>query len=262
MTERASLPPIPTTSMPYQFRKSPHVRVVALGALVTVMSGCSRDVTSPSQVALRPAGLRAATPPTPIGSVTRAIAVALKDSSARASALRAMRASKFREGKLQLNRYLRGQAGRSLLEAASRATGRPQSAVLATLDSLPSLEFYMPVAAHRAAWDGGEKLLVAGALDDSSIVAYDLDGNTVNLSITSPPSTPVLAVVPVETNFGDVRYDGIPAATATILPPCGPEDPPDCDWNPGGGGGMPAQPPGIYMDKMVIRDAHEPWLRG
>jgi hypothetical protein len=77
-----------------------------------------------------------------------------------------MRASKFREGKLQLNRNLRGQAGRSLLEAASRATGRPQSAVLATLDSLPSLEFYMPVAAHRAAWDGGEKLLVAGALDD------------------------------------------------------------------------------------------------
>ena len=58
------------------------------------------------------------------------------------------------------------------------------------------------MAAHRAAWAGGEDLLVATAREDGETpVAYDTRGHRRLLNPRTPPATPVLAVVPVETDF-------------------------------------------------------------
>ena len=61
---------------------------------------------------------------------------------------------------------------------------------------------YLPVPAHRAAWRGDDNLLVAtvGA-DHEAPVAFTLDGRRIVLDAERPPATPVLVVVPVETDF-------------------------------------------------------------
>ena len=59
-----------------------------------------------------------------------------------------------------------------------------------------------PVPAHRAAWSGGEDILVATAREDGEApVAFDMRGRRRLLDADARPATPVLAVVPVETDF-------------------------------------------------------------
>ena len=56
--------------------------------------------------------------------------------------------------------------------------------------------------AHRAAWRGDGRVLVATALRDHDVpVAFDTAGNRYLLSSETPPAIPVLALVPVETDF-------------------------------------------------------------
>lgn len=114
------------------------------------------------------------------------------------------------------------------------------------LDSLIDLEFYMPVKDHWARWTGGTDLIVATALKDHEVpVAYDLQGNPVPLSSSeTPPTTPTLAIVPVETDFST------PPQLAQCLENCG----------GGGGGGSP--PPGLNMTFSYIGGDWEGFLMG
>ena len=82
---------------------------------------------------------------------------------------------------------------------------RPRTAFREEADDAPALEFYFPVPAHRARWQGDENILVATAwADGDAPVAFDTRGNRLVLSPDTPPDTPVLALEPVETDFNEV----------------------------------------------------------
>ncbi len=97
-------------------------------------------------------------------------------------------------------------------------------------------------------------MLVATALtDDDPPIAFDPEGRRQILDPKTPPATPVLAVVPVETDFS-VR----PARVEECIVDCG-----------GGGGGpigdvVPPPPPapGLYMTKSHFVQDFEGWLKG
>jgi hypothetical protein len=80
--------------------------------------------------------------------------------------------------------------------------------------------------------------------DRDAPVAFDPTGRRTVLSPTAPPATPVIALVPVETDFTT------PPARATCLD-CGSE-----------GGGGSTNPTGLYMTKAHFDDDYEGWLRG
>lgn len=181
-------------------------------------------------------------------ALARQLARALADPDTRAGLHRALAASRVREGKLHFQRQLR-LPGSALLAGLARAGGRTEAAVREAAEAAIPLELYLPVEAHRARWRGGEDFLVATALaDDDPPVAFDRLGRRSVLSPDHPPETPVLALVPVETDFDRAR-----AEAATCL---------DC----GGGDGGTALP-SLADQHLVLtwawfRDDFEGWLKG
>jgi hypothetical protein len=83
-------------------------------------------------------------------------------------------------------------------------------------DAFP-LELYFPVAQHRAGWTGDDQILVATAGGPRPPVAYTTRGERVILSAYTPPGTPVLALVPVETDFD--RPERGPTSSSTAVAP-------------------------------------------
>src|SRR5687767_14108469 len=75
-----------------------------------------------------------------------------------ASAREALAASAHPEGKVLLSRFLTASGGRGLRDLAA-ASGQ---VVLPTaeLQAAETIELYLPVPAHRAAWRGGREVLV------------------------------------------------------------------------------------------------------
>jgi hypothetical protein len=188
-----------------------------------------------------------------LAKVTRELAIALADPTVRAMVYKDLHASPYREHKLHFGTFLRGDAHALLSGMAAARSGAPGAAltpsatvttasVLATLDTIVDLEFYMPVREHYAAWDGGEILIVASALDDdgSIPVGFDLAGRPVTLSASEPPTTPALVVVPVETDFSripsPVASSRVNAADPSIA--------------------------GVHMTRSVIYADHEGWPNG
>jgi hypothetical protein len=186
--------------------------------------------------------------------LARRVALALRDPDFRAWVKGSLDGSRFREHKLPFARTL-GAGGARGIHALAAADGATEAAVQADLQAAGRLEFYFPVPAHRAAWTGGEDLLVATEVEDHEVpVAYDLRGGRHLLSPDRPPATPVLAVVPQETDF-----DAPEATTADG----GCTDPEGCDQNP-----PPPPPPstapapGLYMTYFNAVKDFEGWLKG
>ncbi len=153
--------------------------------------------------------------------------------------------SPFPEHKLNFQQFLRASDGRVLKQVA-RLSSSSEAAVEADAREAIPLELYFPVPAHRAEWTGGAEVLVASAREDREApVAYDVQGRRRLLSPDQPPSVPVLAVVPVETDFGHP----IGQATCTT---CG----------GGGGGGGTATPYGLYMTYAHFVQDFEGWFKG
>jgi hypothetical protein len=152
------------------------------------------------------------------------------------------------EHKLQFQRFLKA-SNRKALRELSRLTGEPESAVEADAGETIPLEVYFPVVAHRAAWAGGPDILVASAREDREApVAYDPQGRRQVLSADAPPDTPVLALVPVETDFGP---EGSLANAVTPPPPPPPPPAP-----------APSPPPGLYMTYAHFVQDFEGWFKG
>ena len=154
-----------------------------------------------------------------LDQITREIALGLDDPAVRQMLFEALHASPYPEHKLHLGTFLRQ---RGAILGAAMATARGQAVtvadVLATLDGIIDLEFYMPVKDHFADWRGNGNVIVASALaDDGSIpVAFDLAGRAVSLeSAEQPPQTPTLAVVFVEADFS--KEPAVPTASAAAL---------------------------------------------
>lgn len=183
--------------------------------------------------------------------MARLVALALQDDSLRSLLYQQVTAAPNPERKLDFARFTDARGLRLLAAMAAHAgQGTTHAAIRQLRDSVPALEFYLPVAEQRSAWRGDRNLLVATSLEEEDVpVGYDLRGNPVPMSADSPPATPTLVLVPRESDIA--LLDGMARAQ------CGPET---CG-NPGGGGGSTTYP-GIYMTYASLDDLHEPWTRG
>lgn len=188
--------------------------------------------------------------------LARAIAKALKNPAFRAYLKAQLDASPYAEHKLSFETFLGANNGRALRQIAAE-NALTKEDVTAQAKAAMALEVYFPVAAHRAAWNGDEHVLVATALTDADPpIAFDPSGRRRVLDPKTPPSTPVLALVPVETDFSR-RPERMECL--------------DCDAGGGGGGSDGGEvpkpqpstpPPGLYMTKAHFTQDFEGWLKG
>ncbi|HTK55702.1 MAG TPA: hypothetical protein VL295_02680 [Gemmatimonadales bacterium] len=193
--------------------------------------------------------------------LARRVAKAMRDPEFRAWVRSSLEGSPFREHKLPFARTLGQQGGRGL-HALATADSTDDGSVQRDLETADRLEFYFPVPAHRAAWTGDENILVATEVaDHEAPVAYDTRGRRHVLDPETPPSTPVLAVVPQELDFD--AASGPHGATAL---PCD-----TCDGTGGSGGGgaggtgggsYTTPPPSLRMTYFSVNKDFEGWLKG
>ena len=214
-------------------------RILIIGALAAAAAStaCSdRTPLSPPGDAALAASAKAPQKPE---KLTREFAKALENPAFRAYVKAQLDASPFREHKLQFQTFLGANGRRALRYFEQGAEQDAQGAI--------PLEIYFPVPAHRAAWTGDENVLVATGITDRDVpIAFDPGGGRHLLDPTTPPETPVIALVPVETDF----------SAAPALQTCV-----DC----GGSGDVqapPPPPPGLYMTKAHFVQDFEGWLKG
>jgi len=236
-------------------------RLAAPTALALLVGGlaCSDRTPgtgpAPGPAAGPPAGSPATTTAAaaPPEQLARGLALALADPAFRARVRAELDRSPYREHKLPFQRFLAADGGLALA-ALARGTGRTTTELAREADRTIPLEMYLPVPAHRRAWTGGPDVLVATAIADHDVpVAFDVHGSRRLLDPEHPPATPVVAVVPVETDFSPK-----PSALIACLEYCG--------GGGGGGGGVspppPPPPPGLYMTKAHFVEDFEGWLKG
>jgi hypothetical protein len=205
------------------------------------LTGCT-DRTSPD-IPTETAQASRDTPAAAREWLARRIALALADDRFRAQLKQDLDRSPVREGKLHLQRYLSSSHARATGDIA-RSTGESHAAVELDARRAPPLELYLPVPAHRAAWTGDDHILVATTGDERQPpVAFSPKGERLVLSPTSPPDIPVLALVPVETDFDQVALG------------------PHLLGGSGGGGGS-TPPPGLYMTNSHLVETFESWVKG
>jgi len=221
-------------------------RILIIGALAAAAAStaCSdRTPLSPPGDAALAASAKAPQKPE---KLTREFAKALKNPAFRAYVKAQLDASPFREHKLQFQTFLGANGRRALRYLEQGAEQDAQAAI--------PLEIYIPVAAHRAAWTGDENVLVATAITDREApIAFNPQGGRRVLDPETPPATPVIALVPVETDFS-----GGPQRMECLE---------DCGGGGGGGGSgdvvpPPAPPAGLYMTKAHFVQDFEGWLKG
>src|SRR2546426_4812235 len=220
------------------------VALASLGAVIAC--GDHPAVTAPE-----PQSARSAPPSATVAAperLARAVALALANPEFRAYVKAQLDGSPFREHKLPFQRFLAANGGRAAA-ALARSAGATPAAMRRAADAAIPLEFYFPVPAHRAAWAGDGNLLVATALrDHDAPVAFDPRGQRRVLSPDEPPATPVLALVPVETDFRS------PLSRVWCYG-CGDEG--------GGGGGDPiVPPPGLYLPQAHFTKTVGGWMKG
>jgi hypothetical protein len=224
-------------------------RAAALALLVGALACSDRPPgTAPDAPPGEPGMLSAAARPE---LLARSLALALGDPAFRAHVKGELDRSPFREHKLSFQRFLTagagGGGGGGALAAMARHSGAATADLARAADRAIPLEMYLPVPEHRRSWTGDANVLVATAVaDHDPPVAFDLQGNRQVLDAERPPSTPVIAVVPLETDFSTT-----PEADACwaclILPPPPPP---------------PPVVPGLYLTKAHFVDDFEGWLKG
>ncbi|MGH2627479.1 MAG: hypothetical protein ACRDHY_12615, partial [Anaerolineales bacterium] len=181
--------------------------------------------------------------------LARQFAKALRNPAFRAYVKGQLDASPFPERKLQFQTFLGASGGRALRHLADE-NGVAAADVDREARAAIALEIYLPVPAHRAAWTGGDNVLVAtGIMDRDVPVAFDTHGRRHLLDPVTPPpaETPVIALVPVETDFtpGPQRQECL-----------------ECGGTGGDPEPPPPPPPGLYMTKAHFVQDFEGWLKG
>jgi hypothetical protein len=217
-------------------------RSLSLAALTAaaVLAGCGERPTAPMPGADPSAGPEAAiavlSPDAARERLARRLAISLGNPAFRARLKRDLDRSQAREGKVHFQRYLAGGAAGEL----ARSGGASEAVVQSEARLAAPLELYLPVPEHRRRWAGDDRVLVATArADHEAPVGFTPRGERLVLSATTPPATPVLALVPAETDFDE---------TASLI----------FD----GGGPAPAPPPGLYMTYSHFVETFEGWLKG
>ena len=218
-------------------------------ALAAAVAACDRPAPTAVNEEASPAPISAAaaqraTERTAMDRLARRVARALADPDFRAYLKRELDRSPFVEHKVQFQRFL-ARADHRALRQLARRSAESESAVQADAAAAIPLEIYFPVPAHRAAWTGGPDILVASAREDRDApVAYDVKGRRRVLSPDAPPATPVLAIVPVETDFG-------PEGPVSSVVSPGPPPPPTV-----------IPPTGLFMTHARFAQDFEGWFKG
>jgi len=218
-------------------------RAAALALLVGALACSDRPPGTAPDGAGGPNVLSTATNPE---LLARSLALALGDPAFRAHVKGELDRSPFREHKLSFQRFLAAGRGHALAAMAQR-TGVATADLSRAADGAIPLEMYLPVPEHRRIWKGDANVLVATAVaDHDPPVAFDVQGNRLVLDPERPPATPVIAVVPLETDFSTTpERDACWACV--ILPPLPPP---------------PPVVPGLYLSKAHFVDDFEGWLKG
>jgi hypothetical protein len=215
------------------------------GALILIAACSDRTVTPPPEAPATAITANAQRPE----AIAKMFAKGLKNPAFRAYLKAQLDASPYREHKLQLETFLAANGSRALREIAVE-NGTTKDALAGQATATIALEVYFPVPAHRAAWNGDEQVLVATAVtDDDPPIAFDPEGRRQILDPKTPPATPVLAVVPVETDFSQ-RPARVIACTD------------DCGGVVGGVTPPPPPAPGLYMTQSHFVQDFEGWLKG
>src|SRR2546427_1244414 len=227
-------------------------RILAVAMLAAVL-GCTdrAPVTEPDGGVPAAASLAALSKRPE--ALAKIVAKGLRNAAFRAYLKAQLDASPYREHKLQFQTFLAANNGHALRQIASES-GETEESIAEQAKAAIELEVYIPVPAHRALWTGDENILVATALtDDDPPIAFDAKGRRQVLDPKAPPTIPVLAVVPVETDFSQT-----PSRVEECIVDCS-----------GGGGGpigdvVPPPPPspGLYMTKSHFVQDFEGWLKG
>jgi hypothetical protein len=208
-------------------------------AVVLVASGCT-DRTDPESSSEAPP-IEGDAPTAARERLAHRMALALRDERFRAQLKRDLDRSTVREGKLHFQRYLAASHARAAI-ALAEASDESGGAVSVDAARAPDLELYLPVPAHRAAWTGDERILVAtAARDREAPVAFSPQGERLVLDRDTPPDIPVLALVPVEADFIGAE------SGADFI---------------GDGGGTSTPPAGLYMTNSHLVESFESWVKG
>lgn len=190
--------------------------------------------------------------------LARRVARSLADPGFRARVKLELDHSPYTEHKLHFQRlFTRG--ARPLIADVARLTGEAEESIAADALGAVALELYLPVPAHRTAWTGGPDVLVATAIADTDVpVAFDTQGRRRELNPAAPPRTPVLALVPAETDF-DRPPVGQRLGQAAVVCPYATPGTITAQCGSGGGGGTT---PGLWMTYASFTQTFEGWLKG
>ena len=223
--------------------------LIALASLAA--GGCTDRPAATAPDAFATPSPVSGAPTGPNEELARSFARGLRSPVLRAYLRAKLNASLYREHKVHFQRFLQGDGQHALVTIAAE-TRAAVGAVAGTAHAAMPLEVYLPVPAHRAAWLGDGRVLVATELRDGDTpVAYDTAGNRYLLDPDTPPAIPVLALVPVETDFS------IRPGAMMCYERCG---------GGGGGGGSygpaAASTPGLYMTQAHFTQTFESWLKG
>jgi hypothetical protein len=222
------------------FRRS--ITLAAVAAALTLGACTDRAPLGPTAAASPPAERQAPE------RLARLVARALRSPVFRAYLKAQLDASPYTEHKVQLETFLGANGGRARRYVALE-NGETEAGIAEEARAAIPLELYLPVPAHRSVWTGDENVLVATALTDGEApVAFAPTGSRRVLDATTPPATPVIAVVPVETDFTAPP----PLQRAMTCPEC----------DDGGGVAPSTPPPGLYMTKAHFEQDFEGWLKG
>ncbi len=235
------------------WRRTSLILLTTLAGAACSDSSVPNPPTAPAQASRSP-GASAARE-----RLAQALAVALADSGTRAMIKHRLDASNAREGKLQFQALVRTDQG-TLLASLARAAADSPADLLADLDAARGLELYLPVPAQRAAWSGDAHYLVGTIGGDGEIpVGFDAAGVRHQLDRNTPPATPVLALVPQETDF----TRGHPAIVASCVDMCGDDGPTTGGGTTGGlTAGTAPSAPGLYLVQSHFEGSYESWLKG
>jgi hypothetical protein len=227
------------------------ITLAAIAAL-TLGAACSdRTPVSPPPATAPPAlpvSASASTQPVKPERLAQLFARGLRNPVFRAYLKAQLDASPYAEHKVQLQTFLGANGGRAQRYLALES-GETEAGIAREAAGAIALEVYLPVAEHRAAWTGDDNVLVATAIADRDApVAFRPEGGRRVLDADTPPATPVIAVVPVETDFTARLGRAI------------------CQEDCGSGGSDPQPPtlppPGLYMTKTHFVQDFEGWLKG
>ena len=231
-------------------------------AVLAVITACGEHVPPTAVDEPSPAFARAAPAADQqqrLERLARRLGRALADPAFRARVKAELDRSPFTERKVHFQRFLTSGAQPALADLA-RLNAESGEAVAADALGATALELYLPVPDHRIRWTGGPEVLVATALGDRDTpIAYDVRGHRSELSPATPPTTPVLALVPAETDFNAQGRKGVEAQAPAVCPLGAGSITSQCG---GGGGGSTPTTPGLWMTYASFTQTFEGWLKG